>query len=313
MSDRPVPARRSTLPALSIERELESAARYAASALAPATRHAYDRDWRVFAEWCVARGLAPMPAAPETVAAFLAAEADRDLHPVTIAKRAAAIAAAHRGQDQPNPCDSAAIAAVLAGIRRTRGTRPQRKAQALELEPLARMTERIDHGTLGGLRDRALTARLRRRASPLRARRARRRGPVLRRRPRAAGHHPPLENRPASAGRARRGPLRPGPGPMRGRFRALLPRYHRHRARPGVPADAPGAVRRWLGTPRATRRGGQQHHLHPASARPAHRRGIRDPARRHPPPITARARAHTLPADTTSPLPRRSAEANTFR
>jgi site-specific recombinase XerD len=156
MSDRPVPVPISILPALSIERELESAARYAASALAPATRRAYEHDWRVFAEWCVARGLEPMPAAPETVAAFLAAEADRDLHPVTITKRGAAIAAAHRAHGQPSPCESPAIAAVLAGIRRTRGMRPQRKAQALELEPLARMTELIHTGTLAGLRDHAL-------------------------------------------------------------------------------------------------------------------------------------------------------------
>ena len=144
------------LPALSIERELESAARYAASALAPATRRAYEYDWRVFAQWCVARGLAPMPAAPETIAAFLAAEADRDLRPVTITRRAAAIAAAHRSQGQSSPCESAAIAAVLSGIRRTRGIGPQRRAQALELEPLARMIELVDTGTLAGLRDRAL-------------------------------------------------------------------------------------------------------------------------------------------------------------
>ena len=58
MSDRPLPARRPAAPAPSIERELESAARYAAAALAPATRRAYERDWRVFADWCVARGLA---------------------------------------------------------------------------------------------------------------------------------------------------------------------------------------------------------------------------------------------------------------
>ena len=156
MSKSSVPAGRPPLPALSIGRELESAARYAALALAPATRRAYDHDWRVFAEWCVARGLAPMPAAPETVAAFLAAEADRELHPVTITKRAAAIAAAHRAQGQPNPCESPVIAAVLAGIRRTRGIRPQRKAQALELEPLGRMVGLIDTGTLAGLRDCAL-------------------------------------------------------------------------------------------------------------------------------------------------------------
>jgi site-specific recombinase XerD len=100
--------------------------------------------------------VAPMPASPETVAAFLAGEADRDLHPVTITKRAAAIAAAHRSQGHPSLCDGPAIAAVLAGIRRTRGMRPQRKVQALELEPLARMVGLIESGTLAGLRDRAL-------------------------------------------------------------------------------------------------------------------------------------------------------------
>ena len=156
MSDRPLPAPRPAHPPASIERELESAARYAAAALAPATRRAYERDWRVFADWSVARGLRPMPAAPETVAAFLAAEADREFRPVTIGKRAAAIAAAHRAQDEPNPCDSAAVAAVLAGIRRERGVRPLRKARPLELEPLARLLEPIDTATLAGVRDRAL-------------------------------------------------------------------------------------------------------------------------------------------------------------
>jgi site-specific recombinase XerD len=156
MSERLLPAVRAVAPAPSIERELESAARYAASALAPATRRAYEHDWRVFADWCAARGLQPMPAAPATVAAFLAAEADREFRPVTIGKRAAAIAAAHRSQDEPNPCDSAAVAAVLAGIRRQHGLRPLRKAQPLELEPLARLVDPIDTATLTGLRDRAL-------------------------------------------------------------------------------------------------------------------------------------------------------------
>jgi site-specific recombinase XerD len=41
-------------------------------------------------------------------------------------------------------------------IRRTRGIGPQRKAQALELEPLARIVELIDTDTIAGLRDHAL-------------------------------------------------------------------------------------------------------------------------------------------------------------
>jgi hypothetical protein len=74
MADRPLPALRTAVPPASIERELETAARYAEAALAPATRRCYERDWRVFADSCVARALRPMPAAPEAVAAFLAAD-----------------------------------------------------------------------------------------------------------------------------------------------------------------------------------------------------------------------------------------------
>ena len=131
----------------------------------------------MFADWCAARGLGRCPAAPATVAAFLAAEADRDFRPVTIGRRAAAIAAAHRAQDHPNPCDSGAVAAVLAGIRREHGTRPLRKAAPLELDPLARLLEPIDTATLAGQRDRALLLLGFAAALGARARRARRRGP----------------------------------------------------------------------------------------------------------------------------------------
>jgi site-specific recombinase XerC len=50
----------------------------------------------------------------------------------------------------------AAVAAVLAGIRRERGVRPLRKAQPLDLEPFARLFEPIDIATLAGVRDRAM-------------------------------------------------------------------------------------------------------------------------------------------------------------
>ena len=140
----------------SVDAELKRASDYAASALAPATRRAYESDWRAFAEWCAPRGLTAIPATPPTVAAFLASEADREFRPVTIARRAAAIAAAHRAQDHPNPCDSGAVAAVLSGIRRELGTAAMRQAAPLDLEPLARLLGPIDTGTVAGWRDRAL-------------------------------------------------------------------------------------------------------------------------------------------------------------
>lgn len=99
---------------------------YAASALAPSTRKAYEHDWRVFATWCAERGLIAIPAEPATVAAFLAAEADRGFRPVTVGRRAAAIAAAHRAQDKPNPCDSGAVAGVSWPTARSKSGCPLR-------------------------------------------------------------------------------------------------------------------------------------------------------------------------------------------
>jgi len=75
---------------------------------------------------------------------------------VTVGRRAAAIAAAHRAQDHPNPCDSGAVTAVMTGIRRQHGTRPLRRAVPLDLDPLDRLIAPIDASTLAGLRDRAL-------------------------------------------------------------------------------------------------------------------------------------------------------------
>ncbi len=100
---------------------------------------------------CAQRSATAISAPPATVAAFLAAEADRGFRPVTVARRAAAIAAAHRAQDHPNPCNSGAIAAVMSGIRRQLGTDQLRRGTPLEL-----VLAPIDTGTLAGLRDRVL-------------------------------------------------------------------------------------------------------------------------------------------------------------
>jgi site-specific recombinase XerD len=79
----PVPAER-------LRAEANTARAFAANNVAAATRRAYQADWKMFAAWCAARGAAALPAAPETVAAFLAAEATAGAKPSTIARRAAA-------------------------------------------------------------------------------------------------------------------------------------------------------------------------------------------------------------------------------
>jgi hypothetical protein len=94
-----------------------------------------------------------------------AAEADREFRPVTIARRASAIAATHRAQDHPNPCDSGAVAAVMSGIRREHGT--VRYAEPSRLSSTARAADRTDRNRHARrpARPGVATARVRRRAA----------------------------------------------------------------------------------------------------------------------------------------------------
>jgi site-specific recombinase XerD len=135
---------------------LERASGYAVAALSQATRRAYARDFAALVDWCAAHALSPRPAASATVAAFRAAEAECGFRAVTITRCAAAIAWVHRAADHPSPCDSAAVKAVLTGVRRERGIAPIRKAKPLGLEPLEQVVEAIEQSTLAGLRDRAV-------------------------------------------------------------------------------------------------------------------------------------------------------------
>lgn len=124
-------------------------------ALAEATAQAYERDFAKFGQWCARHDRCPLPAAPADIADFLDGEG-RHFQAPTIARRAAAIAWAHRARDIPNPCDTAAVGRAVAGIRRLRDAAPVQRGRALELEPLERMVAAIDHGSLAGVRDRAL-------------------------------------------------------------------------------------------------------------------------------------------------------------
>jgi site-specific recombinase XerD len=93
--------------------DLARAQIYAEAEKAEATRLAYRTDARIFAAWCRDHGLVPLPAAPETVAAFLAHEADRGTKPATIARRLAAIRYAHLLAQHEPPTTSEAVRAVL--------------------------------------------------------------------------------------------------------------------------------------------------------------------------------------------------------
>ena len=107
-----------------------------------------------FTQWCAAHSQTALPAAPETVAAFLAAEAGRGLAVNTLRLRHAALRYLHLLAGYPPPTASPLVSATFAGIRRAH-RRPLRKKTALVLDPLRAAVREIPDD-LPGRRDRAL-------------------------------------------------------------------------------------------------------------------------------------------------------------
>jgi site-specific recombinase XerD len=142
----------SNLPA-ALGLDLAAAVDLAKAEKAASTRKAYGTDFRLFREWCEARGVAALPAAPETVAAYLAAQA-----PIskvsTLGRRIAAIRYAHKLAGLALPTDAEAVKATMRGIRRTYGSARVRKAPAVAGKMLGMVATAPDK--LAGLRDRAL-------------------------------------------------------------------------------------------------------------------------------------------------------------
>ncbi|WP_428390976.1 hypothetical protein [Lichenicoccus sp.] len=138
--------------------------RYAAE-----TRRLYAADWAGFATWCRLERHAALPAAPASVATYLAS-LSASLGPGALSRCAAAIAARHRHAGHASPATDAAVRDVLQAARMarraaaaaTRGPgdvpaprRPTRRPPPPTPLELARMAARCP-GDLAGLRDRAL-------------------------------------------------------------------------------------------------------------------------------------------------------------
>jgi site-specific recombinase XerD len=150
------------LPAIVIEHpapalpaaDIEAAATFARQEKAPATRAAYRSDFAAFHAWCASRGVDALPASPESVAAFLAHEAENGLAAATITRRCAAIRYAHRLAEFEPPTNSERVRATLRGIRRAIGAAPARKTPVMADTARAMALSAPDG--LKGLRDRAL-------------------------------------------------------------------------------------------------------------------------------------------------------------
>ena len=141
-------------PAASFAEAEAAAAEYRRAARAENTRRAYRAAVAVFTDWCAAQRQTALPASPETVAAFLAAEAGRGLAVNTLRLRHAALRYLHLLAGYPPPTASPLVSATFAGIRRAH-RRPLRKKTALVIDPLRAAVQQIP-ATLPGLRDRAL-------------------------------------------------------------------------------------------------------------------------------------------------------------
>ncbi len=106
----------------------DQARAYVQAAKAANTRRAYAADWRDFSAWCAGHHLPVLPAAPETVALYLAARADSGRYRLaTLARRLAAIAQAHKEAGLPSPVKEPPVPRVWAGVRRSLGAAPQAK------------------------------------------------------------------------------------------------------------------------------------------------------------------------------------------
>ncbi len=127
---------------------------YAGRSKSASTIRAYAAGWRDFLTFCEQRGTSALPASDQTVAAYLAAMADRGAKAATIARRLVVISQAHKAADLPSPTSSSLVRRTHAGVRRTLGTAQQGKAPAV-VDDLKRMLEALPDSRVGR-RDRAL-------------------------------------------------------------------------------------------------------------------------------------------------------------
>jgi len=127
---------------------------YQRASKASATIRAYMSDVRVFEAWCRRYGFRSMPAAPETVAAFIVSEAEEGRAASTLGRRMAAIRYGHKLAKAPDPTDDEGVHAAMKGARRKLKVAPRQKAAATA-DILAALLMRTPD-TLTGKRDRAL-------------------------------------------------------------------------------------------------------------------------------------------------------------
>ncbi|MDO8380299.1 tyrosine-type recombinase/integrase [Phenylobacterium sp.] len=119
------------------------------------TLRSYRSDFSIFEAWCLSQGRPPLPATPQLVADFIAADAVKSASS-TLKRRMAAIRKVHRLLRLPCPVDDEEVAIALRRAMRSKRRRPR---QALGLT--AALRDQLIGAcpdTLIGRRDRAMIA-----------------------------------------------------------------------------------------------------------------------------------------------------------
>ncbi len=137
-----------------LHQEEKRAQEFAQAQHASSTRRAYLSDISIFYGWCQLRGIPSLPASPQTIAMFVADQAEEGVAVSTLSRRIAAIRYMHSLSHLESPTGSELVKATLKGIRRVKGIALEQKAPAT-VEILTEMLRHIPD-TLQGLRDKAL-------------------------------------------------------------------------------------------------------------------------------------------------------------
>lgn len=147
------PALKSLLPA-HLADQVEAARNLISARHSKATRRAYESDMSDFSQWGATNGLDTLPASVEAVVLYLSSLSEKGLKASSIARKVSAIRFNHTQAGLPSPTDAEPVKAVVAGIRRTKGTAPRQVAPAT-VDIVERMIQACKDD-LRGIRDRAL-------------------------------------------------------------------------------------------------------------------------------------------------------------
>jgi integrase len=137
-------------------RDAERIATALESELAASTVRMYAGAWRQWERWCRGRGLDPLPAEPEALAAFLTERAEAGLTFGTLDGYCSGIAHHHRQHGLPDPTADVLVRRVRRGLRRLLGVAPRRQAHPLTVDELSWIVASVDSATSIGIRDRAV-------------------------------------------------------------------------------------------------------------------------------------------------------------